>query len=123
MSTDLQCANCNHHLDASDKFCRECGLPTVHRADTQRLAVAAPPNADEFKRAMEVLPDPAPFARSSDQEAVANSATTELTTGSVVKATNPTFAAQMAGSTLLMVAVLVVLVAIGITLIVLALKF
>ena len=123
MSTDLRCANCNQHLDPTDKFCRECGLPTVHRADTQRMAAAAPPNADEFRRDMEVVPDPAPFLRTSDQQPRASDAVPELTTGSVLKVTNPTFATQMAGSTLVMVGLIVVLVVIGIGLIVLAVRY
>jgi hypothetical protein len=123
MSTDLRCANCNKHLDPTDKFCRECGLPTVHRAETQRMAAATPPNADELKHAMDAVPDPAPFVRAYDQEPRALDGAPELTTGSVIKVTNPTFAAQMAGSTLLMVGLIVVMVAIGLGLIVLALRF
>jgi hypothetical protein len=123
MSVELRCANCNNHLDPTDKFCRECGLPTLHRSETQRLAAASPPNVAELKRAMDVLADPEPFTRSSDEPMQSQAASPELTTGSVVKVTNPTFAAQMAGSTLLMVGLIVVLVVIGVALIVLALRF
>jgi len=122
MSVELHCANCNSRLDPTDKFCRECGLPTVHRSETQRMAAASPPNVAELKRAMDVAADPAPFVRSSDESTQALAAAPELTTGSVVKLTNPTFAAQMAGSTLLMVGLIVVLVVIGVALIVLALR-
>ena len=123
MSVELHCANCNNRLDPTDKYCRECGLPTVHRSETQRMAAASPPNVAELKRAMDVAADPAPFARSADESTQALAAAPELTTGSVVKLTNPTFAAQMAGSTLLMVGLIVVLVVIGLALIVLALRF
>jgi len=72
---------------------------------------------------MEVAADPAPFARAADQGPGSAGAGPELTTGGVVKVTSPTFAAQMAGSTLLMVGILIVLLVVGVTLIVLALKF
>jgi hypothetical protein len=123
MVTDLQCANCNQRLDPTDKFCRECGLPTVHRSETQRQAAATPPNAEEMKRAMDVAADPRPFERPVEQTEAMPPMRPELTTGSVVKVTSPTFAAQMAGSTLLMVGLIVVLVVIGIGMIVLALRF
>ena len=123
MSIDLRCANCDQHLDVTDKFCRECGLPTVHRAETQRLAAAAPPNADEMKRAMEVQPGTTNFAQPIDTAQSRPMGGPELTTGSVVKVTSPTFAAQMAGSTALMVGLIVVLALVGLALIVLALKF
>ena len=123
MSTDLRCANCDQHLDVTDKFCRECGLPTVHRAETQRLAAAAPPNADEMKRAMDVQPGTTNFAQPVDTAQNQRTAGPDLTTGSVVKVTSPTFAAQMAGSTTLMVGLIVVLGLVGLVLIVLALKF
>ncbi len=80
MGSELQCSNCNSHLDATDKFCRECGLPTVHRAETQRMAAASLPNVAELKRAMDIMPDPAPFERSADQPALAKGAAPELTT-------------------------------------------
>jgi hypothetical protein len=123
MSPELRCANCDQRLDPTDKFCRECGLPTVHRSEAQRLAAAMPPNADEFKRAMDVVPNPTPFIQAADQLPSASVSASELATSSVVKVTNPTFAAQMAGSTWLLVGAIVVLVAIGIALIVLALRF
>ncbi len=121
MSAELRCANCSHPLDATDKFCRECGLPTVHRAETQRQAAAAPPNADELKRAMEV--EPATTAFLQPAKAPPGASGPELTTGNVVKVTSPTLATQMAATTVVMVGLIVVLVVIGISLIVLALKF
>jgi hypothetical protein len=118
----LRCANCHHALDPTDKFCRECGLPTLHRAQAQRAMPAAPPDTDEFKRMMEVEADPRPFVRSSTGEIPTAEASGEadLTTGSVVRVTNPTQAAQMAASTLLMVGLIVVLAVIGVVLLVLA---
>jgi hypothetical protein len=123
MSADLRCSNCNQGLDPSDKFCRECGLPTVHRSETQRMAAASAPDAEEFRRAMDTMPDPTPFERAPDARAGGLDGAPELTTGGVIKVTNPTFAAQMAGSTLVMVGVIAVLVVIGVGLIVLALRF
>jgi hypothetical protein len=83
---------------------------------------AAPPDTDEFKRMMEVEADPRPFVRSSTGEIPTAEASGEadLTTGSVVRVTNPTQAAQMAASTLLMVGLIVVLAVIGVVLLVLA---
>ena len=121
MSADLQCSNCDSRLDPTDKFCRECGLPTVHRSEAQRLAAAEAPNVAELKRAMDVAADPAPFAAAPGPRA--GGGLPELTTGGVIKVTNPTFAAQLAGSTLIMVGLIAVLVVVGIALIVLALKF
>lgn len=123
MSTDLRCANCDQLLDVTDKFCRECGLPTLHRAETQRQAAAAPPNADELKWAMDAQPGTTNFAQPVDTAQSQPTGGPDLTTGSVVKVTSPTFAAQMAGSTALMLGLIVVLALIGIGLLVLALKF
>jgi len=123
MISELQCSNCNRPLDPTDKFCRECGLPTVHRSETQRLAAAQPPNVAELKRAMDVAVDQTSFERGPDQRARGANMPPELTTGGVIKVTNPTFAAQMAGSTALMVGILVVLLVVGVALIVLALRF
>ena len=123
MSTELRCSNCDNRLDATDKFCRECGLPTVHRAETQRLAASQPPNVAELKRAMDVAADPAPFAAAPDPRGRAGGAQPALTTGGVVKVTSPTFAMQSAASTLIMVGLIAVLVVVGIALIVLAMKF
>ena len=121
MSANLRCSNCDNRLDPTDKFCRECGLPTVHRSESQRLAAAEPPNVAELKRAMEVAADPTPFAAKAGPHG--SGGLPELTTGGVVKVTNPTFAAQLAGSTLIMVGLIAVLVVVGIALIVLAVKF
>jgi len=120
MSIELFCSNCNNRLDPTDKFCRECGLPTVHRAEAQRLAAAEPPNVAELKRAMDVAADPAPFAAPGPRNGRTQP---ELTTGGVVRVTSPTFATQMAASTLIMVGLIVILAVAGIALIVLALRF
>ena len=98
-------------------------MPTVHRSEAQRLAAEQPPNVAELKRAMEVAADPAPFERVDFQPLPGANTGPELTTSGVLKVTNPTFAAQMAGSTLLMVGVVIVLLVIGVALIVLAVRF
>src|SRR5262245_55602923 len=121
MSAELRCSNCDNRLDPTDKFCRECGLPTVHRAEAQRQAAAEPPNVAELKRAMDVAADPGPFTPGRAPKGSGNTQP-ELTTGGVVKVTSPTFATQMAASTLIMVGLIVVLVVVGIALIVLALR-
>jgi hypothetical protein len=123
MISDLQCSNCNRPLDPTDKFCRECGLPTVHRAETQRQAAAQPPNVAELKQAMDVAADPTPFGRPAEGTGRAGNTGPELTTSGVIRVTSPTFAAKMAGSTVLMVGVIAVLLVIGVALIVLAVKF
>jgi hypothetical protein len=121
---ELRCANCQHRLDPTDKFCRECGLPTLHRAHTQRSLPTPPPDTAEFRRAMDVQADPRPFIRSAgDEPQPAEPAEEpELTTGSVVRLTNPTQATQLAASTLLMVGLIVVLAVIGVALLVLAFR-
>lgn len=84
--------------------------------------MAQPPNVAELKRAMDVAADPTPFARVADQPANGLATGPDLTTGGVVKVTSPTFATQLAGSTVVMVGLIVVLVVVGIALIVLALR-
>jgi len=121
----LTCANCRHSLDPSDKFCRECGLPTVRQAETQRAVPAAPPDVRELKSALEVPPDPKPFQRDGAALAPmagASAAEPELTTGGVVRVTSPTQATQMAASTLLMVGLILVFVIVGVLLLFLAFR-
>jgi hypothetical protein len=118
---ELVCANCGHRLDPADKFCRECGLPTPRHGQAQKLA-AAPPDTAELKRAFVVEPELKPFARPEPEAETGPGEAEELTTGSVVRATNPTFAANLASSTLLMVAVIVLLAVAGMVLLVLAFK-
>ena len=119
---DLNCGSCGQALDATDKFCRECGLPTLRRAELQRAVPTAPPDAAEFKRAMEHAPDPQPFLRAAPGVPAEASGSPELTTGGVLKATSPTFAFQMAGSTLLMVGLIIFLLGMGVLLLVLAIR-
>ena len=117
---ELTCANCGRRLDVSDKFCRDCGLPTVHRLEAQLRAPAPPPDTAELKRALDVAPDPAPFLR-AEPEMEAEPAEPD-STSAVVRATSPTHATRMAASTLVMVALIVVFAAAGVVLLVLALR-
>ena len=103
--SELTCANCSRRLDPTDKFCRDCGLPTTHHAQAQKLA-ATPPDTGELKRAFAVETELKPFARPEPEVEPEAEETENLTTGSVVRATNPTFAANLASSTLLMVVVI-----------------
>lgn len=118
----LLCGSCGQALDATDKFCRECGLPTLRRAQLLRAMPEAPPDTDEFKRAMEMAPDPQPFLRSTARVTSDDGGGLELSTSGVLKATNPAFATQMAGSTLLMVGLAVFLFGLGVLLLVLAFR-
>lgn len=118
----LACGNCGQHLDANDKFCRECGLPTLRRDQIQRAVPTAPPDAAEFRRAMDLMPEPRPFLRSAPGQMAEPDASGDLTTSDVLKVTNPAFATQMAGSTFLMVGLIVFLVGLGVLLLVLAFR-
>ena len=118
----LACANCGQPLDPTDKFCRECGLPTVRQAQAQHAAPAAPPDMGELKRAMEAAPDPRPFLRPDLEPEPPADAGNEPTTGSVVRVTSPTFAASLAASTLVMVGIILVLAVIGIALLFMAFR-
>ncbi len=118
---ELRCANCGQRLDVSDKFCRECGLPTIRRAEIQRAVLAVPPpDTQELKRALDGMPEPQPFVRASPD--APPDAGQELTTGSVLRVTSPTFATRAAMSTLFMVALIVFLVGLGVLLLVLAMR-
>jgi len=119
--SELVCANCGRRLDPTDKFCRDCGLPTVRQAQAQKLA-AAPPDTGELKRAFEVGADLKPFARPEPEAESEVEAEEPLTTGSVVRATNPTFAANLASSTTLMVVVIALFAIAGIVFLVLAFR-
>jgi hypothetical protein len=105
-------------LDANDKFCRECGLPTMRHAAERKRVPAAPPDTGEMRRALNAQPEPAPFARSDDEPTPPPE-----TTGDVVRATSPTQAVQMASSTVLMlIALMVVLAVAGAILLAVALR-
>jgi hypothetical protein len=121
-SPDVTCGSCGQALDATDKFCRECGLPTLRRAELLRAVPTSPPDADEFRRAMDLAPDPQPFLRAAGSGLPEPDSSTELTTSGVLKVTNPVFATQMAGSTLLMVGLIVFLLGLGVFLLVLAFR-
>jgi len=130
---DLKCANCGQPLDASDKFCRECGLPTVRHAVERQAVKVEPPDTREMKRALDV-PEPKPFVRVEpelfDTDELPGlppdtiTATAVLpppeTTGDVVRATSPTQMTRMAASTLLMIGLIIFLAITGVVLIVLA---
>ncbi len=118
---ELLCGSCGQPLDATDKFCRECGLPTLKRAELLRAVPTAPPDAAEFRRAMDLAPDPQPFLRNANPTG-ADGGSTELSTSGVLKVTNPTFVTQMAGTTLLMVGLIVFLLGLGVLLLVLAFR-
>lgn len=136
----LACANCGQRLDPADKFCRECGLPTMRRAAERQRIPAAPPDTGEMKRALNAVPDPQPFMRlEAEPEAtervappVAPPADGPLTqagtpppetTGDVLRATSPTQVVQMASSTLLMlIGLMVVLALAGAVLLIVALR-
>jgi hypothetical protein len=130
---DLKCANCGQPLDVNDKFCRECGLPTVRHAVERQAVKVEPPDTREMKRALEV-PEPKPFVRvepepfdSDDLPGLPpDTLTTPAvllppeTTGDVVRATSPTQVTRMATSTLVMLGLIAVLAIAGVVLIVLA---
>jgi hypothetical protein len=126
----LACANCRHPLDPTDKFCRECGLPTLRQAETQRAVPATPPpDTQELRRALDAVPDPQPFSREGTVLAArlpegpaGLSGEGELTTGGVIRATNPTQAARMAATTVFMVGLILVFAVVGVVLLVLAFR-
>ena len=119
----ILCENCHQQLDPTDKFCRQCGLPTVHRAQAQKQMPEPPPDTAELQRNFEVQADPSPFLRAGpglepDAEALYQTPTT----GSVIRATSPTQAVQMASLTIIMVGVIVFMVFAGIALLILAFR-
>ncbi|MCC7359159.1 MAG: zinc ribbon domain-containing protein [Anaerolineales bacterium] len=116
----LQCANCHHALDATDKFCRECGLPTLRQAEAVR---AVPQHSPGLPSAVtEQAPDPQPFVRSATDATSPSEPEAELTTSGLVRVTSPTLATQMALSTVVMVVLILAFMAAGITLLVLAFR-
>lgn len=119
---ELLCANCGQPLDPTDKFCRECGLPTLRRAQAQAHVSTFSPDTDELKRALDPAVEPRPFLREEVEPTAPASPPEPLHTSDIVRVTNPTFVTNLASSTALMVGLMVVLTLIGITLIVLALR-
>jgi len=122
MSSTQTCANCGQPLDANDKFCRQCGLPTLRQAEAQKRIPVPPPDTGEFKRALDAVPEPQPFLRTEPEFEPLEDEPPEETTGSLVRATSPTQAMRLASSTLLMVGVIFILAVVGILLIVVAMR-
>jgi hypothetical protein len=116
------CANCGQPLDANDKFCRQCGLPTLRQAEAQKRVPTSPPDTGEMKRALDATPEPLPFLRLEPEFEPGEDEIPEDTTSSVVRATSPTQAMRMASSTLLLVVVIFILAVAGMVLLILALK-
>lgn len=124
---DLRCANCGQPLDARDKFCRECGLPTLRHAAERRPVHLEPPDTVELRRALDAAPEPRPFLRveaAPADEADPDAPVTSLpeTTGDVLHGTNPTQMTRLAGSTLIMIGLIVVLVIAGVVLLLIAIS-
>ncbi len=120
----LFCENCHQRLDPTDKFCRQCGLPTVRQAQAQKRVPGMPPDTIELQRNFDVQPDPSPFLRAggqmpSDQE----TQTHTPTTGTVLRATNPTHAFQSSAITIIMVGLIIFMVLAGAALLLLAYRF
>jgi hypothetical protein len=95
----------------------------MRRVETQKQVSDLSPDTDELRRALDAAPDPQPFLRPEPdvEEAVEGEPLAE-TTSSVVRATSPTHAFQMAASTLVMVVVIVLLAVAGIAFLVLAFR-
>ena len=100
------CANCHHTLDATDKFCRECGLPTLRQAQAQPAVPMHPPGTLEPRPGLEVVPDPQPFVRQAPDPTLPVEASAELTTSGVAWVTSPPMATPMAISTVIMAALI-----------------
>jgi hypothetical protein len=120
----LFCENCHQRLDPTDKFCRQCGLPTLRQAQAQKEVPGFPPDTAELKRNFEVQPDPTPFLRTGsgmvpDQDDLGQTPTT----GSVLRATSPTQAVQSAATTIIMVGLIIFMVLAGAALLILAFRF
>lgn len=115
---ELKCANCGQQLDANDKFCRECGLPTMRHAAERKVVPVEPLDTAELQRALNAVPDPQPFLREEVDDTLATPP--PQTTSDVIRATNPTHATRMAASTLIMIGLIVLLVIAGLALLVVA---
>ncbi len=115
-----QCANCHRSLDDMDKFCRECGLPTLLQAQALRAVPTDAPGTPAVRPGLEEMPDPQPFVRPGADPTRPVEPSGELTTGGVVRVTSPTLATQMGLSTVVMVVLIVALAAVGVTLLLLA---
>lgn len=123
----LRCANCGHRLDPTDKFCRECGLPTLRHLAERKPVHLEPPDTVELKRALDATPEPKPFLRvepapdEADEPDLPAAAPPE-TTGDVLRGTSPTQMTRLAGSTLIMIGLIAVLIIAGIVLLLMAIN-
>src|ERR1051325_6530132 len=101
MTSTQTCANCGQPLDPNDKFCRQCGLPTLRQAEAQKRVPTSPPDTGEMQRALDATPDSSlelrPFLRTEPEFESIEDETPEETTSSVLRATSPTQAVRMAG--------------------------
>jgi len=123
---DLRCANCGQQLDARDRFCRECGLPTLRHATERKPVHLEPPDTVELKRALDATPEPRPFLRveaAADDDADQPAPNTPVpeTTADVLRGSGPTQMTRLAGSTLFMLGLIAVLVIAGVVLLLMAL--
>jgi hypothetical protein len=119
----LFCENCHQRLDSTDKFCRQCGLPTVRQAQAQKRVPDFPPDTAELKRNFEVQPDPSPFLRTGGDASSQETLMQTPTTGTVLRATNPTHTLQSASVTIIMVGLIIFMVLAGAALLILAFRF
>jgi len=121
---DLRCANCGQLLDASDKFCRECGLPTLRHAAERKPVHLEPPDTVELRRALNSAPEPKPFLRVEAAPNESDDLASPLpeTTGDVLHGTSPTQMTRLAGSTLIMIGLIAVLVIAGVILLLMAIN-
>jgi hypothetical protein len=119
----LFCENCHQTLDATDKFCRQCGLPTLRQAQAHKQVTNLPPDTIELQRNFDVQPDPSPFLRAGGKSASeAETIMHTPTTGSVVRATSPTFAFQASATTIIMVGLIIFMVLAGAAFLILAFR-
>ena len=119
----LFCENCHQRLDLTDKFCRQCGLPTVRQAQAQKHVPGLPPDTAELERNFDVQPDPSPFLRAGGEMPADHEALTQTpTTGTVLRATNPTQAFQASAVTIIMVGLIIFMVLAGAALLILAFR-
>ncbi len=123
LDNNLFCENCHQRLDPTDKFCRQCGLPTVRQALAQKQTPHLPPDTVELRRNLETQPDPTPFLRAGPGLELGEADNTHTpTTGSVIQATNPTQAFQMASFTIIMIGVIAFMVLAGAAFLILAFR-
>ena len=107
----LFCENCHQQLDPTDKFCRQCGLPTVRQAHAQKYVPDFPPDTDELQRNFDVQPAPSPFLQTGEEAAQNQETILQTpTTGTVLHATNPPHTVQLASTTIIMVGLIIFMV-------------